>query len=153
MGEKMGLLQKGVTLFHRNVVAMSFLYTVIAIMALLWYFVRRSHHSFALSYFCCFYEAMSAVALIPQLWMFHQDKRVQPLLANFVVLTAMSRVCTLNFWIAYPWVYHWSYPDNRGIQMTSGVLNILILSDFLFYWVRAKLRGQSEVVIGDGLMV
>merc|ERR1740129_1747488 len=152
--EKLGVLpKKGLPLFQRNVVAMSFLYTVVAVMALLWYFVRRSHHSFALSYFCCFYEAMSAVALIPQLWMFHQDKRVQPLLANFVVLTAMSRLCTLGFWIAYPWVYHWSYPDNRGIQMASETLNILILSDFLYYWVRAKLRGESEVTIGDGMLV
>jgi hypothetical protein len=153
--DKLGLLPKAQEKgsYRRNFIAMSFLYIVIAMMALVWYFIRRSPHSFALSYFCCFYEVMSAMALIPQLWMFHQDKRVQPLLANFVVLTAMSRAFTLSFWVAYPWVYYWSYPDNRGIQMASEVLNILILSDFLYYWAKAKFRGEKEVVIGDMAMV
>mmetsp|Transcript_206 Transcript_206/g.375 ORF Transcript_206/g.375 Transcript_206/m.375 type:complete len:265 (-) Transcript_206:145-939(-) len=151
--ERLGILHQGVPQLQRNVIAMGLMYVGIAIIALLWYFVRRSHHSFALSYFCCYYEVLCAVALFPQLWMFHQDKRVQPLLANFVVLTAMSRVCTLCFWITYPWVYHWSYPDNRGIQMASETLNILILSDFLYYWLRAKLRGQSEVTLGDNMLV
>mmetsp|Transcript_26409 Transcript_26409/g.54771 ORF Transcript_26409/g.54771 Transcript_26409/m.54771 type:complete len:264 (-) Transcript_26409:112-903(-) len=151
--ERLGLLSQNVPLLQRNAIAMGLLYTGIAVVALMWYFVRRSHHSFALSYFCCYYEVLCAIALLPQLWMFHQDRRVQPLLANFVVLTAVSRVCTLLFWIFYPWVYHWSYPDNRGIQMASETLNILILSDFLYYWLRAKLRGQSEVTLGDNMLV
>jgi len=151
--ERLGLVPPSVPSLQRNAIAMGLMYTGIAVTALLWYCVRRSHHSFALSYFCCYYEVMCAVALFPQLWMFHQDRRVQPLLANFVVLTAVSRACTLTFWIAYPWVFVWSYPDNRGIQMVSETLNILILSDFLFYWLRAKLRGESEVTLGDGVLV
>lgn len=151
--ERLGWLPSKIPLFQRNAIAMGLLYTGIAIVALVWYCIRRSPHSFALSYFCCYYEVMSAVALFPQLWMFHQDKRVQPLLANFVVLTAVSRACTLCFWISYPWVYHWSYPDNRGIQMASETLNILILSDFLYYWLRAKLKGESEITLGDAMPV
>merc|ERR1719161_23425 len=121
--------------------------------AILWYNIRRSSHGFYMSFFFCFYEVMSGVALIPQLWMFHQDKRVSPPLANFVVLTALNRLCTLSFWVCYPMINLWRYPDNRGIQMASESLNLLILSDFLFYWVKAKLRGESEVVIGDSLDV
>lgn len=157
--EKLGWVPDAKTTTTRSqdrnltLLAGSFLYIVVAIGALCWYNVRRSQHSFALSYFCCFYEVMSGVALIPQLWMFHQDKRVSPPLANFVVLTAVNRLCTLSFWVCYPWVYHWRYPDNRGIQMASESLNLLILSDFLFYWVRAKMRGETTVVIGDGLDV
>merc|ERR1712183_134041 len=68
-----------------------FLYMVIAVMALIWWYFRRSNvHSFAVSYFCCFYEVMGAVALFPQLRMFYKDKRVSPLLANFIVLTAVN---------------------------------------------------------------
>lgn len=148
--ERLELLSKDSPLRKSPFVAASFLYAVVAVIALLWYCVRKSQHTFLISYFCCYYEAMGAVALIPQLWMFHQDKRVSPLLSYFVVLTAMNRLCTLCFWIFYPQVFYWRYPDNRGIQMVSETLNLLILSDFLFYWIRSKVRGDTEVIIGDG---
>lgn len=149
--EKLELLPKTGPLKSSPLIASLFLYSVVTVLAFAWYCVRRSHHTFAISYFCCFYEVMGAIALIPQLWMFQQDKRVSPPLANFVVLTAVNRLCTLMFWIAYPRVYVWRYPDNRGIQMASETLNLLILSDFLYCWVRSKLRGDKEVIIGDGL--
>jgi len=148
--QKLDLLPKSGNLSNSPLLASGFLYACIAVLALIWYSVRRSNHSFAVSYFCCFYEVMGAVALIPQLVMFQKDKRVSPALANFVVLTAVNRLCTLIFWISYPWVYTWRYPDNRGIQMISEVLNLLILSDFLFYWARSQIRGDKEVIIGDG---
>jgi len=151
--QKFNLLPRSGPLSEGPLPASLFLYTGIAVMALIWYFLRKSPHSFGVSYFCCFYEVMGAVALIPQLWMFHKDKRVSPLLANFVVLTAVNRLCTLSFWVVYPWVNYWRYPDNRGIQMMSETLNILILSDFLFYWVRAKIRGDKEIIIGDEIGV
>ncbi|CAE7694309.1 kdelr, partial [Symbiodinium necroappetens] len=147
--EKFELLPKNSPLKSSPMVAASFLYAVVAVLALMWYFVRRSQHGFWVSYFCCYYEAMGAVALIPQLWMFHQDKRVSPLLSYFVVLTALNRFFTLCFWICYPRVFLWRYPDNRGVQMVSETLNLLILSDFLFYWARSKIRGDAEVIIGD----
>lgn len=147
--QKFNLLPQSGPLSAGPFVGGIFLYIVIAVLALSWYFVRRSPHTFWVSYFCCFYEVMGAVALFPQLIMFHRDKRVSPLLANFVVLTAVNRLCTLTFWVLYPYVYLWRYPDNRGIQMASETLNILILADFLFYWVRSKVRGDSEVIIGD----
>lgn len=145
---KFNLLPKTGPFAEGPLVASTFLFTCIAIMALIWYQFRRAPHSFAISYFCCFYEVMGAVALIPQLWMFHKDKRVSPLLANFVVLTALNRVFTLSFWVFYTWVFPYRSPDNRGIQMASETLNLLILSDFLFFWVRSKIRGDSEVIIG-----
>lgn len=123
------------------------LYIMVTLGAFAWFFFRRSQQTFLLSYFCCFYEVMSGIALVPQLWMFHQDKRVSPPLANFVVLTAANRLCTLSFWAFYPAVNYWRYPDNRGTQMASEFLNLLILADFLYYWVRAKCRGESDVIL------
>ena len=35
--------------------------------------MRRSPLSFGVSYFCCFYEILTALALLPQLWMFYKD--------------------------------------------------------------------------------
>jgi hypothetical protein len=129
------------------------LYIMVTFAAFAWYLVRKSQHTFLLSYFCCFYEVMSGIALLPQLWMFHQDKRVSPPLANFVVLTAANRLCTLSFWAFYPAVNYWRYPDNRSTQMASEFVNLLILGDFLYYWVRSKMRGESDVILHDGLDV
>ncbi|KAF4689019.1 hypothetical protein FOZ60_002120 [Perkinsus olseni] len=120
-----------------------FIYLFTAVLAFLWYLVRRSHSSFYVSYFCCFYEW----PLFPQLWMFQQDKVVSAPLANFVVLTAASRACTLVFWFSYPLVFKYAYPDNRGVQMASETLNLLILSDFLYYYFRSRLRGEPQVIL------
>lgn len=142
-------LPKTGPLRHRPIAAASFLYTIVAVAALLWYCVRTGTASFTAGYFCCFYEAMGAVALIPQLWMFNKDKRVPSLLATFVVLVAVGRVCTLAFWWSYTYVYPWRMPSNRGIQISSETLNLLILSDFLYYWAKSKVLGQKDVVLGD----
>lgn len=125
----------------------TFIYIIAALFGLIWHMVRRSHHGILLSYFCCYYEALCAVALLPQLWMFQQDRVVSPQLANFVALTAANRLFTLVFWLAYPYVFWNRYPDNRGVQMTSEILNLLILSDFLYYFIRARMKGQQVVVI------
>ena len=128
-----------------------FLYIIAGLFAFIWHIFRRSQHTFIVSYFCCYYEALCALALLPQLWMFQQDRVVSPQLANFVALTACNRLFTLVFWVSYPYVFWNRYPDNRGVQMASEILNLLILSDFLYYFVRARLRGQTVVVIPQGL--
>mmetsp|Transcript_7582 Transcript_7582/g.7474 ORF Transcript_7582/g.7474 Transcript_7582/m.7474 type:complete len:85 (+) Transcript_7582:1166-1420(+) len=79
--------------------------------------------------------------------MFQQDKVVSAPLANFVVLTAASRACTLIFWFSYPLIFKHAYPDNRGVQMASETLNLLILSDFLYYYFRSRLRGEPQVIL------
>lgn len=141
------LLKLGLSESSASVLRFGFIYVLAAVFGIIWHFVRRSHHTFIVSYFCCYYEALCAVALLPQLWMFQQDRVVSPQLANFVALTAFNRFFTLLFWVSYPYVYPMRFPDNRGVQMTSEILNLLILSDFLFYFVRAKIRGQKLVVI------
>ena len=124
-----------------------FSWLIALVLALIWWALRRSPQSFLASYFACVYEVLGAISLLPQLYMFQKDRVASPQLANFVVLIALNRLCTLGFWIVYPWVYYWRYPDNRGIQMLSEFINILIISDFLFYYVRAKIRGEGFVRI------
>jgi len=131
----------------RPIAAASFLYIVVGLVAFAWYLIRASAGSFGVNCYVCYYEVMSAVSLIPQLWMFHKDKRVPSLLADFVVLVAAGRLCTMGFWTVYPWVYKWGVPSNRGIQLMLEMFNLLVLSDFLFYWARAKIRGDREIVI------
>ncbi len=129
----------------------AFVYIIAAVFGFVWYLIRRSPQPFYISYFCCYYEALLAVSLLPQLWMFQQDRVVSPQLANFVALLAVSRLCTLIFWVSYPYIYWNRYPDNRGVQMASEVLNLAILSDFLYYFIKAKIQGQKVVIIPSAL--
>jgi len=128
----------------------AFSWSCVAVMAAVWYCFRPWSGSFTTGYFCCFYEALYAVALLPQLWMFNKERRVPPLVASFVVMVAIGRLCVFAFWLSYPYVYpFYPIPANRTVQMGVEALNLLILSDFLYYWARAKLRGDKEVVLGD----
>eukprot|EP00927_Polykrikos_kofoidii_P051178 TRINITY_DN44982_c0_g1_i1.p1 TRINITY_DN44982_c0_g1~~TRINITY_DN44982_c0_g1_i1.p1 ORF type:complete len:264 (-),score=30.00 TRINITY_DN44982_c0_g1_i1:91-882(-) len=125
----------------------AFMFTVVGVSAFVWKCFRQASSTPG-GFFSCFYELLLAVALLPQLWMFNQDKRVSPLLANFVVLTALNRFSLLTIWVSFPWVYPHQSPDNRTRQIVSEALNLLILSDFLYYWVRSKLRGDAEIILG-----
>lgn len=136
---------------YRGWLAASFLYSIIAVLGLTWHHARRWLVQEALpdtfgGYYMSFYETTAALCLIPQLWMFHQDKRVPPLLANFVIFFAMHKVLVLIFWASYPWV-NGTVPPNRNVQMAFDFLSVLILSDFLYYWARSKLHGYDEVIL------
>eukprot|EP00928_Gymnodinium_smaydae_P012892 TRINITY_DN1470_c0_g1_i3.p1 TRINITY_DN1470_c0_g1~~TRINITY_DN1470_c0_g1_i3.p1 ORF type:complete len:257 (+),score=33.23 TRINITY_DN1470_c0_g1_i3:152-922(+) len=131
---------------YRPQIAIAFLYTLVALISLVWYCFRQSN-SFVSGFFCCFYESLSGVALIPQLWMFQQEKRVPPIMAAFILFVVLSRLCTLSFWICFPFVHLWIKPTNRSFQMAIEVVNLCILSDFIYYWAKAKIRGEKDVVL------
>lgn len=143
------LLPRDGTFRLRPLAAASFLYIVAGVVACCWYLVRTGSTSYGLTSYTCFNEAMSAIALVPQLWMFQHDKRVDSRLASFVVMIAVNRLCTFLFWSFLPFlvVHKWAVPTNRSIQMALEAMNLLILADFLYFWVRAKIRGESEIVL------
>jgi hypothetical protein len=147
--DKFGILPELGTGRFRPFAAASVLYTFAGILAVIWYMMRTAN-PYRLTSYTCFSEALSAVALLPQLWMFRSDKRVDKNLATFVVAVAVSRICTLIFWTLLPYflVQKWAVVSNRPIQMKLEIVNLLILSDFLYYWVRAKLRGDKDVTLG-----
>lgn len=139
----------------RPLAAASFLYVVASVLAIVWYLVRTTSTTYNLTSYTCFSEALSAVALLPQLWMFQHDKRVDSQLASFVVMVAFNRLCTLCFWTFLPFlvVHSWAVPSNRPIQMVLEVLNLLILADFLYYWARAKMRGEKDIILSSDCCV
>lgn len=149
--DKWGLLPQIGSSRLRPLAAASFLYIVASAIAVVWYMIRTANSSYNLTSYTCFNEAMSAVALLPQLWMFQHDKRVDSQLASFVVMVAVNRFCTLLFWTFLPIlvVHKWAIPTNRSIQMALEAVNLLILADFLFIWVRAKLRGEKEIILSS----
>ena len=142
------------------------LYLVVFALAGIWTVFRRGGHSSsssslaqtALSFFCCFYEVLGALALVPQLYMVHakltvdglnpgisggQDKsRNLPALADLVFCVFLSKFFTLLFWFLYPYIHRGRHPDNRGVQMAAEGLNMAILSDFLVVYVMAGGLGR-----------
>jgi len=134
--------------FLRQCAGCAFLYTIVAVVALVRYHWKEVPNTTTGCY-VSFYEALSALALLPQLWMFQQDPsgRVPSLLANFVVMVAVHKLFILALWVLYPWLVSGPLPLNRGTSILNESLNLLILSDFLYCWVRSKLRGYPDVVL------
>jgi len=127
-----------------------FFHSFVMITAVAWNAFRRaSHFDIVTAFFCSYYEVMGFFALLPQLFMFQRDKVVSQALGNFIGFTALHRFFTLSFWLLFPIVYQSRVLDNRVIQMVSEILNLIILSDFLYYYIRAKFRGDKAIIIRD----
>lgn len=142
-------------LVDKDTVAMRWIcfYGATVAAAVIWHILRRSDNRNILSaFFCSYYETIGFFALLPQLWMFQRDKVVSSCLGNFIVYTALHRTCTLAFWVCFPYVYTHRYLDNRIVQMVSEIMNIAILSDFLYFYIRAKMRGDKDITIGDSVV-
>jgi hypothetical protein len=84
--------------------------------------------------------------------MFHLDKRVPSVLANFVLIFALHKLLVLVFWAAYPFLKG-DYPANRNIQMAFDAMSLLILADFLYYWAKSTIRGYPDVVFDEITLV
>lgn len=140
---------------HRGVASSLFLYAFVAVMSVVWHHVRslavqQSPFAKPSEYYLSFYEMLGALCLLPQLWMFHLDKRVPSVLANFVLFFALHKVLVLVFWIAYPFLTS-NAPANRTIQIAFDAMSLLILADFLYYWAKSKMKGYPDVVLDDGI--
>jgi hypothetical protein len=89
---------------------------------------------------------VDSVALLPQVvLMARQDCPVPAPIAHFVVATAMSRLMDLFYWTE-----EYSLWENPGGVIFSGwvvilchVLNLAIVTDFLYYWVKARMSGYG----------
>lgn len=147
--ERLDLIPKSGLFSSRPLLGASFIYGATIILACIWSFFRAPATSWYMTYFCCVYEMMCMLALLPQMWMFHKEKLVSQLLGTFVVMVALNRMCTLTFWLSYTWVNPWSAPANRGTQILTELLNLAVLADFLFYWARSKLRGDTVIKVGS----
>jgi len=125
-----------------------FFSVIIAVMSFGWFLFRRyKNQDFTTGMFCSMYEVLGFFALLPQLWMFQSGRVVSKTLGNFIGFTALHRLFTLTFWVVFPLVHNFRVLDNRWIQMTSEIINLLIIADFLYYYIRSFIRGEKEIVI------
>eukprot|EP00440_Ansanella_granifera_P076915 gb/GFBE01083468.1/.p1 GENE.gb/GFBE01083468.1/~~gb/GFBE01083468.1/.p1 ORF type:complete len:253 (+),score=50.85 gb/GFBE01083468.1/:1-759(+) len=135
------LPQKG-PLKHRNVAALVLLYTVIAVFAVAWFIAVGGQITGQRGpgYLECFGDCLGAVALIPQLWMFHKTRRAPRLLSLVVVSVALARCCMVSTFLL---ARRKHLLNAVGSEMTY----LLIVADFVYYWARSTIKGQKEVIL------
>ncbi|PFH35303.1 hypothetical protein BESB_061900 [Besnoitia besnoiti] len=99
-----------------------------------------------LSFWECYNDSVLALALVPQLFMFYnkRPRKVTNLLGTFVALLFFARVFAFLYWITFLW-FHPVLPSGRGVHLVTEALNILILLDFLYHYIRAKLAGERDI--------
>merc|ERR1719390_73138 len=84
----------------------------------------------------CYLETLS---MLPQLWMLSKIGEVDALTSHFVVLSALSRVCSLIFWYRG---FAELRPPNGGFNfpglgvMGAHVMQLLLSCDFVFLYLR-----------------
>jgi len=91
---------------------------------------------------------LDTVAMLPQLWMVVKLGEVESLTSHFVALLIASRACSFAFWF-YGYkelrddVRHGRNSINiAGLQLLAAhALQLLLSLDFLFYYVKARVRG------------
>eukprot|EP01066_Platyproteum_vivax_P013700 Platyproteum_vivax@DN618_c0_g1_i1.p1 len=124
-----------------------FLYILaFAIAAPLFVFRRTGTIPPLLSAWECLDDSLLAVALIPQLFMFYnrRPRRVSQPLGRFVVLMLLARICSFSYWYTDPWFHRVGLPG-RGVHLVTEALNILILLDFAYHFVKSSTKGYREV--------
>lgn len=125
-----------------------FLYFIALILAVPLYIFRSSRLPFLISMLECFDDVLLAISLLPQLFMFYRrtPRRVSAPLANFVFLMFIARVCAFTYWLSYPW-FRYSPGLSRNLRLCTEFLNLVILADFIYYFVRARLKGETDFIL------
>jgi len=131
---------------RRRLLGASFIYAATGVIAMLWSLVRRTGESWHFTFLWCFYDTLCAGAMLPQFWMFHQEKVVTQLLASFVVMIALSRVCCVVFVLGCISFLRYTHVNFHS-QLCVEALNLLLFVDFLFFCARAKFRGETRITL------
>uniref|UniRef100_A0A0G4F9T4 ER lumen protein-retaining receptor n=1 Tax=Chromera velia CCMP2878 TaxID=1169474 RepID=A0A0G4F9T4_9ALVE len=125
-----------------------FLYFVAFVITIPLFIFRRTRLPTLYSLYECFDDTMLALALIPQLYMFYnrRPRRVSSLLGHFVVLLFIARLCALSYWLTYP-IFHSGAIPSRGLHICTELFNLLILLDFLYYYLVAAVKGEKDIAL------
>jgi len=95
------------------------------------------------------YMYLDAIALLPQIVMMAraEDGIVEAPLAHFVAATAFSRSVDLFFWYydadLGPQGYMFGFNFSGYLIVTVQIITLLLMADFMYYYVRARLSGSG----------
>merc|ERR1719421_1508345 len=91
---------------------------------------------------------LETVAMLPQLWMLSKIGEVEALTSHFVVLSVLSRVCSLIFWYRgfaelRPAHGGFNFPG-YGV-MGAHIIQLLLSCDFVFLYVKSFRRSRMAL--------
>jgi hypothetical protein len=110
------------------------------LLGLLLHPVFRQGWKYSLSWAMSFY--IDVLALLPQVVMMQRgDGKVYAPIAHFVAATAFSRFNDLCFWIVR-WERSKVLPQGMEIIVGFHVINLLLVADFMYYYIKAWLQGR-----------
>jgi len=113
-----------------------------------WYSVQGDDRPSLVGYSMSFADVLGAMALLPQMWMFHKEKRAPIHLATMVLLVVGSRMCIISTVILRPFVYGRTLSLSNVVQqLSSETMFILIFADFLYFFARSKARGDKDIIL------
>ncbi|CUV07147.1 unnamed protein product [Cryptosporidium hominis] len=98
-------------------------------------------------------DAVRALALVPQLYMFHikSPRKVSEHLALFVVFEFILKVLALFYWISMP-LFRMPH-ESRNYNIAVQIFNIGILLDFAYHYFRAKFNGEKTIQYASDLII
>eukprot|EP01068_Selenidium_serpulae_P017609 Selendium_serpulae@DN638_c0_g1_i1.p1 len=148
-GKFMCPVKTGIRRIDRRIHWLS-LYIICGLLSLPMAFVRRRGDVIPIALGCweCFDDLLLALALLPQLAMFYQKRprKVSRPLGLFVVFLLGARLSTLFYWLITPLATGIN-PPGRGVHISTELLNIAILIDFLYYFAKSISMGYPSIVL------
>lgn len=107
--------------------------------------LRRSNLPAFLSFWEAYMDGLSSIALLPQFHMFFnkRPRKIPHTLVQFVLFILLARFLMLWYWLLYPLFREVVIPG-RVLHVSSEVLNVLILLNFVFYHIRLKVTTEKN---------
>lgn len=98
-------------------------------------------------------DAVRALALVPQLYMFHikSPRKVSEHLALFVIFEFILKVLALFYWVSMP-LFRMPH-ESRNYNIVVQIFNIGILLDFAYHYFRARFNGEKTLQYASDLII
>ncbi|KAH8739234.1 protein with signal peptide and 6 transmembrane domains [Cryptosporidium ryanae] len=98
-------------------------------------------------------DAIRALALLPQLYMFHikSPRKVSEHLALFMMFEFSLKILALVYWLSMP-LFRMPH-ESRNYNIVVQLFNIGILLDFAYHYFRAKLSGEKSIQYASDLVI
>lgn len=98
-------------------------------------------------------DAIRALALLPQLYMFHikSPRKVSEHLALFMMFEFSLKILALIYWMSMP-LFRIPH-ESRNYNIVVQLFNIGILLDFAYHCFKAKMNGEKSIQYASDLAI
>ncbi|CAD7949960.1 unnamed protein product [Amoebophrya sp. A120] len=132
---------------HTNFVKHGGLFVMSLILGLAWSCFRYDDDArsrgFLMFAACSCCEIIQLLACLPQLYILHVERRIPALLGDFLMLQGAAKLSLFTFWLLFPVTHGWT-PSNWLVATGTEFFNILILLDFMIFYLRTTFFGLAK---------